>query len=69
MDTFSSIVLLNACPRRALGTHEWIKKSSRTQKRTQTHHCRKVIEGPAGTQTGRILKESPLGPIIANEHN
>ncbi len=36
------------CGNRALGINEWIKKSSRTQKRTQTHHCCEVIEGPAG---------------------
>jgi hypothetical protein len=36
------------CGNRALGINERIKKSSQTQKRTQTHHYRKVIEGPAG---------------------
>jgi hypothetical protein len=34
------------CGNRALDIHEQIKKSSWTQKRTQTHHCRKVIESP-----------------------
>jgi hypothetical protein len=31
------------CPLRAFCIHEQIKKSSPTQKRTQTHHCREVI--------------------------
>jgi hypothetical protein len=36
------------CGNRALGIDERIKKSSRTQKQTQTHHCCEVIEGPVG---------------------
>ena len=36
------------CGNRALGIDERIKKSSRTQKQTQTHHCCQVIEGPPG---------------------
>jgi hypothetical protein len=55
------------CGNRALGINERIKKSSRTQKRTQTHHCREVIEGPPGARTERISKESPLGPIIKSK--
>jgi hypothetical protein len=51
------------CGNRALGINEQIKKSSRTQKRTQTHHCCKVIEALWGTRTKRISKESPLGPM------
>jgi hypothetical protein len=45
------------CGNRALGINERIKKSSRTQKQTQTHHCREVIEGPAGDsyQKERVL--------------
>jgi hypothetical protein len=35
------------CGNRALGINERIKKSSQTQKWTQTHNCREVIEGPA----------------------
>jgi hypothetical protein len=47
MNTFNSIMLLNV--ETVLSAFmNWLKKSSRTQKQTQTHHCCKVIEGPAG---------------------
>jgi hypothetical protein len=53
------------CGNHALGINERIKKSSQTQRRTQTHHCCEVIEGPPGTQTERILKESSLRTITS----
>ena len=47
------------CGNRALGINERIKKSSRTQKRTQTHHCREVIEGPPGGQYRKDFEREP----------
>jgi hypothetical protein len=51
------------CGNRALGINEPIKKSSRTQKQTQTHHCHKVIEGPPG---GPYRKDFEREPPWAN---
>jgi hypothetical protein len=45
------------CGNRALGINERIKKSSQTQKCTQTHHCHEVIEGPG---TPRKMFESVI---------
>jgi hypothetical protein len=47
------------CRNRALGINERIKKSSRTQKRTQTHHCREVIEGPPGGPYRKCFEREP----------
>jgi hypothetical protein len=47
------------CGNRALGINEQIKKSSRTQKRTQTHHCREVIEGPPGGPYRKYFEREP----------
>ncbi len=58
---FYSVVKCGNC---ALGINEPIKKSSRTQKRTQTHHCREVIEGPPG---GPYQKDFEREPPRANK--
>jgi hypothetical protein len=53
------------CGNRALGINEHIKKSSRTQKQTQTHHCLEVIEGPAGGLYQKDFERGPLRPMMA----
>jgi hypothetical protein len=60
---FYSVVKCGNC---ALGINERIKKSSRTQKRTQTHHCRKVIEGSPG---GPYQKDFEREPPRANHES